>query len=260
MGAAVAPNPFVSIVTVVRNDEEGLLQTRRSIKIQTCHDFEWIIIDGASTDRTGEIVANLLNLGEARGISERDNGIYDAMNKGLVMARGAYVLFLNAGDVMHSNRALADARARIIESNIDIAFFGSIMMTGRRSIPRPARNPRYLWHGQPGLHQATFFNRRLHQQILFDPTFRVCGDYDVLARFKSKSAIMRSFPEVFSINKFDSVSTSGKMKIRLMREALSVQRKVLKLSPLVIGASVVMRGFNSLVLKIITRYDDRMKK
>lgn len=248
--------PLISIVTIVRNNEEGLSQTRRSINSQSCQDFEWILIDGASTDHTGKLVADILELGEARGVSEPDSGIYDAMNKGLIMSRGTYIVFLNAGDLINYDHSLADVCNQIAESDIDVAFFGSIMLTARRSIARRAKKPNYLWHGQPGLHQATFFNRRLHQQIPFNSSFRVCGDYDVLARFKVKSAKMRSFPEIFSVNKFDSISTSGKMKIQLMREALSVQRNVLGLSPILIAASLILRGINSFIMKSITRLDD----
>lgn len=85
---------FLSIVTVVRNDPEGLERTARSIHDQ-CADLEWIVIDGASTDDTVD------RLGVFRPsvvVSEPDRGIYDAMNKGLRAATGAWITFLNAGD------------------------------------------------------------------------------------------------------------------------------------------------------------------
>ncbi|MBC7450786.1 MAG: glycosyltransferase [Cytophagales bacterium] len=89
--------PLLSIITVVYNNVKGLQHTFQTIHNQTGKDFEWIIIDGNSTDGTKEWI-QALTLPYLRYTSEKDKGIYDAMNKGLSIASGSYVWFMNSGD------------------------------------------------------------------------------------------------------------------------------------------------------------------
>ena len=92
-------NPKVSIITVTFNAEKVLERTLRSIKKQDYNNIESIIIDGASTDGTLKIVEKYSDV-VTKWISEKDNGLYDAMNKGISLATGDYVWFLNAGDTI----------------------------------------------------------------------------------------------------------------------------------------------------------------
>ena len=97
-----ANKPFFSIVTVVKNGENDVLRTIKSIKNQTYRNYEYIIVDGASKDNTiknifkNKKIVNLL-------ISEKDNGIYYAMNKGLKFSKGEVIVFINAGDTFTKN-------------------------------------------------------------------------------------------------------------------------------------------------------------
>lgn len=97
----------LSIITINRNNADGLCKTMESVLAQTCRDFEYIIVDGASTDESVEIIrehesSNALNSNPLifKWISEPDTGIYNAMNKGLKMAHGEYTLMLNSGDYL----------------------------------------------------------------------------------------------------------------------------------------------------------------
>ena len=94
-----------SIVTVVYNAKEDLEKTVKSIQSQTCKDFEQIIIDGGSSDGTAEYI-KLLKYNNIKYVSEKDNGIYDAMNKGIELSSGEYLLFLNAADNFASDETL----------------------------------------------------------------------------------------------------------------------------------------------------------
>jgi len=102
-----------SIITVVYNAKEAIKDTVKSVQDQTYKNFEHIIIDGASTDGTVEYIKSL-DFNNIRYISEKDNGIYDAMNKGIKKANGKYLLFLNAGDKFASNDIL-DKISKTIE-------------------------------------------------------------------------------------------------------------------------------------------------
>lgn len=93
--------PFLSIITVVFNNLAGLKHTYQSIKSQSSTDFEWLVVDGGSTDGTTAWLTDLAAQ-NMRFISEKDAGLYDAMNKGLKMATGKFVWFMNSGDSIFS--------------------------------------------------------------------------------------------------------------------------------------------------------------
>lgn len=97
---------FLSIITINRNNAEGLKKTLESVAFQSCRNFEHIIIDGASTDNSVEVIkeyaASLSGKNVSYWISEPDSGIYNAMNKGIKKAIGDYCLFLNSGDSLYS--------------------------------------------------------------------------------------------------------------------------------------------------------------
>jgi len=247
------PHPFISVITVVRNDPEGFCSTKSSILSQVYQNFEWIVVDGASSDATRRLVHDVISQGDARGISEVDSGIYDAMNKGLHLSRGDYVIFLNAGDRLLDEDSLSRAAAAIGDANLpDVAFFSSEMDFGRWTVKRPVKPPRYIWHGQPGLHQATFIRRSLHVEYPFSNLYRVCGDYHVLARLYKNKVSMESFSTVIGVNSFAVDAASGRQKIRLIREAFLIQRSILGLSCWICLISVIKRSVNSMMFKIFT--------
>ena len=95
-------NPFFSIVTVVKNDESNIQKTIKSITSQSFRDFEYIIIDGKSTDRTISKINKYKN-NVHHIISKKDKGIYFAMNKGIKIAGGTFLVFVNSGDILTKN-------------------------------------------------------------------------------------------------------------------------------------------------------------
>lgn len=245
--------PIFSVVTIAWNVEVGLRTTAATLAQQTFRDFEWIIIDGGSTDGTEVFAREQFANGTAVGISERDAGLYDAMNKGLARAIGDYVVFLNAGDCFLDGQSLAIAASKLKETEYpDIGFFGSLMDFGDRRIVRSTKSPSYIWHGQPGLHQATFYRREMHQRFPFNDRYKVVGDYEVLARMARAGATMKSFDAIIGINEFEANATSGRNKTRLLREAVTVQREVLKLPSWKIAVSVIRRSAASMVFKVLT--------
>lgn len=245
--------PRFSLITIVRNNAEGLEVTRKSVRSQDFADFEWVVIDGASTDGTAERVLSLAAEG-ANVLSERDTGIYDAMNKGLVRAHGEYVVMLNAGDSFAANDVLSQVNRELTaRDNPDVMYGGSIMQFPGRRFARPAKDPSYIWHGQPGLHQATLFKRSVHQDYPYDDSFRITGDYDVITRLWAAGYRFESCPVTISVNTFDSQSTSGRNKQKLIAEAIRCQRKNLELGPVKLGISVARRIGVSVVTKLLAK-------
>lgn len=113
--------PKVSIVTVCFNSHEDLVKTIKSVAEQTFSSFEYIIIDGGSSDGSKDvIIANEAIV--SKWISEPDRGIYDAMNKGIDLASGEWIIFMNAGDVFYDNTVLESVFSKKIDDSIGIIY------------------------------------------------------------------------------------------------------------------------------------------
>ena len=129
-----------SIVTVTRENLAGLKATWDSVCGQTGADFEWVVIDGASKDGSADWLAGL-DRTSVRYVSAPDGGIYDAMNKGVAMAGGEYLLFLNAGDKLASPTVLRDVRERLGDRRPDILYGDSFEAGPAGDLLKPARKP-----------------------------------------------------------------------------------------------------------------------
>ena len=173
--------PLISIITITYNAAAVLEPTMRSVACQTFTDYEHIIVDGASTDSTLD-VARSLATPRLRIVSEPDKGLYDAMNKGLRLARGKYILFLNAGDAFHSPDTLS-LYAEAASADPDIIYADTLIVdSGRRVIgPRHLSAPERLTRrsfskGMLICHQAFMVRRLLAPE--YDTAYRFSADYD----------------------------------------------------------------------------------
>ncbi len=176
----------ISIVTVVFNDHIGLRKTLDSISNQVSHGYELSIIDGGSTDGTLDVVKAYGGLVSCL-ISENDDGIYDAMNKGLDQSNGEWVIFMNAGDEFHSKNTLSLALKKM--NDPDTTYFGraKIMGDGRNSWLYPGADisasniDKWLRHKLPN-HQAIFFPRPFYSKNRYDLNFIISSDSDYKVR------------------------------------------------------------------------------
>ena len=242
--------PRFSIITVVRNDRDGLQRTGASVEAQTDRDFEWRIVDGGSTDGTADLArrlqARIPNIFVTTG---PDAGLYDAMNKGLRAARGDYILFLNAGDVFADAEVLARISTALERRNCDILFGSSLMSFGAKQLRRHAKTPSYITHGQPGLHQSTVYRTDFHKRFEYSLSLRICADYECLCRMAAAGADMVSCDFLISVNEITPDSASTRNKLRMIRECFAIQRDVLGLPLRSRIASAARRAFNSMVAK-----------
>jgi glycosyltransferase involved in cell wall biosynthesis len=163
--------PLLSIITVIFNDKRGLEKTLANLQSQPFTDCEHIVIDGGSTDGSLEVIEKYKSRIH-KFKSEPDKGIYDAMNKGLDMAIGEFVFFLNAGDEFYRQFDLS-----LLRQNRDKVIVGfSIQYYKTDFYLRPSRNRRELLLRYPA-HQAIFVPRRLYSKTRFNIRFKVAGDY-----------------------------------------------------------------------------------
>ena len=176
--------PRYSIITITRDNLPGLRRTAASLAVQSCRDFEWIVIDGASTDGTPAFLAAT----DAQWSSEPDHGIYDAMNKGLARATGDYVLFLNAGDVLADHAVLADAMSQTGD-----LIYGNGREDGR--VKRAHHHTNLAW-GMFTYHQAMFYRRTAIGTLRYDTNYKIAADYKFTAQFLRGGAVATYWPRI----------------------------------------------------------------
>lgn len=172
-----------SIITVTYNAEATITATLESVASQTCDQYEHLIIDGASTDRTLEIVKDFDNP-KIILESEPDHGIYDAMNKGISIANGKYFIFLNAGDRFHSTDILQLYADKIYENDYPGIVYGQTDLVddnGKYLGPRHITAPPILTlddmkKGMVVCHQAMAVYYRIVND--YDINLRYSADYD----------------------------------------------------------------------------------
>jgi putative colanic acid biosynthesis glycosyltransferase len=225
-------NIDISVISVVLNDCARFKQTADSLLHQSAINHEWIVIDGGSIDGTRELCKQYEDR-IAVCISEPDNGIFDAMNKGLAHARGKYVLFLNAGDKLCENALeRVSARLAILSGEESMIFTAALFEypSGYQYIQRPQVIGDHIWHHAPASHQATFFRRDLHQRFLYQPWYRVCADYHSVCSIFVAEPLCGYLDEVVVCCEHGGNSHSHRHPLRLMREAIRTQREVLGLS------------------------------
>ena len=175
--------PFISIITVTYNAAATVEPTLESIKKQTFTDYEFILMDGASTDNTLDFFKNA-GINGARIFSSPDKGLYYAMNKGLGEANGQYVMFLNAGDSFHSENSLKEIHDAADKEDIPGIIYGQtdIVDTSRKKIAdRHLIAPENLTlesfqEGMVVCHQAFVALRRIAP--LFNVRYRYSADFD----------------------------------------------------------------------------------
>ncbi len=215
-----------SIITVCLNAKADLKKTLSSLEKQRCRDFEWIVVDGKSSDGSLEgIIGHPL---VSHCISEQDKGIYEAMNKGLRLAQGRYLLFLNAGDELYSSSTLAEVQ-NYVEKDLVIGriFTYGAEQEGKNRI----RNYEdynigkdYMYsHTLP--HQATFIKKEIFAAYGgYCEDFTVSGDHDFFARLIVHGVSFSFMP--LCVASFPMNGLSQQMKqSELLRKELSLVRK-----------------------------------
>jgi glycosyltransferase involved in cell wall biosynthesis len=181
----------ITVITVCYNAERFLEQTIRSVLSQSYPAIEYIIIDGASNDGTLDIIRKYDD-SIAKWISEPDQGIADAMNKGLARASGELVLFLHADDYLIDETVLARAAARMTEAYDIYAFNIHFDRSGRVKLRRP-RGLDWRVNFKLGMsHQGVLCRRALFERFGdFDTSFRIDMDYEFVLRVYRQGARMK---------------------------------------------------------------------
>lgn len=243
-----------SIITVCRNSSLTIADTLDSVAGQTYRDIEHIIVDGCSTDDTLNIVRRFSNgsRNPPRVVSEPDDGIYDAMNKGVLMAKGDVIAFLNADDVYASSTVVARVVDVMSRQGLD-ALYGDVLFFRPTDTATPVRryssrrfSPERLAWGLMPAHPTLFLRRQIFERLGgFRTDYRIAGDFEFVARaFAIAELRYRYLPEILVHMRTGGVSTGG------LRNTLLLNREVLR--------ACRANGIKTNVLKVLSKYPSKI--
>lgn len=201
--------PLISVITINYNNAIGLQKTVDSVISQTYKEIEFIVIDGASTDNSKQIIENNLS-NISYWVSEKDNGIYDAQNKGILKAKGDYYLFLNSGDVL-ADKFVLEKIVPFLSSNKSF-YYGNLLLlkdnkTEKHLAPKEIELDFLL--NSTFWHPCVFIKSDLFKQFgLYNTSFDICGDYEFFIRCLLKPNVTTQYLNEY-ITLFDGEGISN---------------------------------------------------
>lgn len=219
----------ISIIIVTYNAERYLDECIKSVVEQNSNNFELLIIDGKSTDNTLSIIKKY-DKNIDYFISEKDNGIYDAMNKGLDCAKGEYVYFLGADDTLYNKNVLKDIE-NYLDNKIDI-LSGNVYLVDRNlNMKKLAKNNytrKEIIRGQMIPHQGMFIKRELALKYKFNIKYRIASDYEMLLKAINDNATILFISNIvanYSVSGVSSIqiNKSSEEYINILKENVSIE-------------------------------------
>ena len=204
----------ISVITVAYNAEETIMDTIKSVATQSYSSIEHIIVDGASTDKTVDIIREYEGLVHA-WISEPDKGIYDAMNKGITMATGDIIGFLNADDIYADSGVLSRVAELLKNKNIDACFADLNFINSQGKMVRRYSSSRFrperLAYGWMPAHPTLYVRKLLFSKVgLFRIDYKIAADYEWIVRlFVTYKTSWCYVPDVWVHMRLGGVSTKG---------------------------------------------------
>jgi glycosyltransferase len=230
----------ISVITAVLNDAEHIAETIESVLNQNFDDLEYIIVDGASSDGTLEIIKKYSSK-IAKIISEKDSGIYEAMNKGIKAASGDIVGIINSGDryMPGALQRVADSFAQK-EENMQRIFWGDVEYENLGIVRGFREENRYRGAFAP--HPSMFVPKKIYEEIgAYDESFRLLGDYDFMYRAVNTRGILPLYlPETIAFYRQGGLSDRNivaclkdELKVKLRYGASPFVSKVVFLLKLV---------------------------
>lgn len=183
-----------SIITTNFNNLAGLRRTRDSIYSQTFRDFEWIVVDGGSTDG-GEDYIRKHKEEMTWWCTEQDSGIYNAMNKGVKHAQGEYLLFLNSGDILFAPDTLEKVTSTTLDADVVYGdWTEALPRRRRRKRNSPEKVNFYSFASRPLCHQTAFIRANLLKQSPYDETYRICADWAKWLKLSKNGCTFQHIP------------------------------------------------------------------
>ena len=226
---------ILSIITINRNNAKGLEKTIQSVVNQSTKEFEYVVVDGASSDESVDVIKKYASQHQIVWVSERDNGIYNGMNKGIRMSSGEYIMILNSGDCLADNQVVERLLESIKTDNYPSIYYGNIIKIwpdGRTLIDHQLGGKYTMFSFYSGTlnPDGAMIQKRLFEQYgYFDEKMKICSDWAWLMNvlvFKRETAKHCNINTIY----FDmtGVSENGdKSRMTIQRERRQVLEEVL---------------------------------
>ena len=212
----------LSIITINFNNLSGLEKTSKSIHLQTYLDYEWLVVDGGSTDGSLDFIKTIAN-SRLKYISEKDDGIYDAQNKGIQNTTGEYLLFLNSGDSFYQNNSLESIFLQ--NPKEDFLYFDLYM--NEEIIKYPQKIDYLFLFTNIINHQSQIIHRSVFEKYgLYNKEYSFSADYDFLLRiFRDFKISYKHFPIVLSSYDTTGVTSSIENQNLIHKEKNEIRKQ-----------------------------------
>lgn len=217
----------LSFITVCRNEISRIQRTIDSVIQQSDSNFEWVLVDGASTDGTLDLLQHY-QPHISYLVSEPDRGLYDAMNKGIGMATGEYILFLNAGDFLQNREVVKAFHERAGTADIVVGDIHIVYPDGREKCRKSSEKnlDRELLYWRSFDHQVTFIKRELFEKFgTYDLSFKILADWEFFARVVvNHKASVEAWDHCVSVYTFDGISARLENRQQLYLERQRIRK------------------------------------
>lgn len=214
----------ISVITVVYNNAGAIRETIESVLSQSFRGFEYILIDGGSSDGTLEIVNEYRDRIDVV-ISEKDSGIFNAMNKGTCAASGTYVNFMNSGDSFADNTTLEKLYPVLSSMKYDVVYGDiNVRKPGFPDIVKAAPEQGIVKHHMPFCHQSAFVKRSLLKQYGFDERYRLSADFKFFKQCFLSGCSFHKAPVV--VCNFDKAGLSNTQRALGIKENMDIIRSL----------------------------------
>ncbi len=219
----------ISIITINYNNAIGLKKTIESVISQTYKEFEYIVIDGGSSDNSVAYIEEYKKH-ISYYCSEKDEGIYDAMNKGIGKAKGEYLLFLNSGDFLFNNEILFNVFCNKYDSDI---LYGDLIFdfyTYKKTEKRPVKLTNQFLYNDTLFHPASFIKKQLFQACSnYNCNYKIASDYDFfLNAILNNKASTKYLNFVISVYDTSGISSNESNFSKLHDERKVIQKHYFK--------------------------------
>jgi len=241
----------ISIITVVYNNKDTIQDAMNSVLSQDYDNLEYIIVDGASTDGTVEVINEAIRIHSKRNIkfiSEKDNGIYDAMNKGVKLATGDMIGMLNSDDLYINNDIISTVVNEFMTKNVD-SVFADLVYVRVDDLDKIVRyyssatfHPKKMAYGWMPAHPTFFVKREVYEQYgLFKTDYTIAADYELIARFLVKNKVSYSYiPKVLVKMRTGGAST------RNLKSNWILNKEILR--------ACAENGIKTNIIKVLSKY------
>lgn len=248
-------SPLISVVTICLNEGENMEKTCKSIAEQKYNNFEWVVVDGKSTDKETLNILKKYHKYMDFFVSEKDYGIYNAANKGIRLSRGEYIIFVDGGNILKNSHVLKKAGFFMRKRKSEIYYGDLELDDGEISMYKKAKLDRQFFISKTLPTPSVFIKRELFEKYgYFDENYKILADFDFWVRSVAISNTKTIYlPFIVSVFDQKGVSSNYRYMLRHIKERNRVLRKYNLASPFQESIQLV-KWFSLMILKMVRLY------